>query len=142
MSAGQNYTVDMKDISFSWTSGEKLLEIERLQVRQGEKLFIYGPSGSGKSTLLSLLGGLISPPRGEIQILGQSLNALSASGRDCFRADHLGFVFQQFNLIPYLDPVENVTLGLRFSKHRQQRLGGESPRQVARQLLTALELDP
>ncbi|WP_421866481.1 ATP-binding cassette domain-containing protein [Motiliproteus sp.] len=142
MDAALSHTVELTGLRYGWQPGTPLLDIELLQVARGERLFIYGPSGSGKSTLLSLLGGLISPQQGQIRILGQAMTELGASARDRFRADHLGFVFQQFNLIPYLDPVDNITLALSFSRHRRRQLGGESPRQAAQRLLKALELDP
>lgn len=142
MDAGLINTVELSGLRYGWQAGNPLLEIEQLQVARGERLFIYGPSGSGKSTLLNLLGGLISPQQGQIQILGQTMTGLGASARDRFRADHLGFVFQQFNLIPYLDPVDNITLALSFSRHRRQQLEDEPPRQAAQRLLSALELDP
>ncbi len=142
MDAPLKYSVELNGLAYAWQSGSPLLDIEQLRICAGERLFIYGPSGSGKSTLLSLLGGLISPQQGDIRLLGQSLGQLNAADRDRFRADHLGFVFQQFNLIPYLNPIANVTLALTFSKYRRLRLGDETPEQAACRLLTALELDP
>ncbi|AHE99680.1 methionine ABC transporter ATP-binding protein [Thioalkalivibrio paradoxus ARh 1] len=98
-----------------------MLDIPALEIARGERVFIHGPSGSGKSTLLSLFGGVLLPEQGEIAVLGRSLGGLSASRRDALRADHLGFIFQQFNLIPYLDVQGNVTLPCRFSRLRQAR---------------------
>nr|WP_246480527.1 ATP-binding cassette domain-containing protein [Motiliproteus sediminis] len=86
-----------------------------------ECLFIHGPSGSGKTTLLSLLVGILRPQQGHIRLLGQSLGQVGAGRRDHLRADHIGMIFQQFNLIPYLTPVENVLLTCQFSALRRQR---------------------
>jgi putative ABC transport system ATP-binding protein len=103
-------------------------------------LFLHGPSGSGKSTLLNLIGGVLLAARGSVSLLGQPLGELSASRRDAFRADHLGFIFQQFNLIPYLSVLDNVLLPCRFSARRAKRIS--EPGAEARRLLSALDLDP
>jgi putative ABC transport system ATP-binding protein len=102
-------------------------------------VFLHGPSGSGKSTLLGLVGGVVEPGSGAVRLLGQDLAALSRSGRDGFRAEHLGFIFQLFNLVPYLSVLENVLLPLRFSRKRRARLA--NPRAEALRLLAALGLE-
>lgn len=78
-----------------------------------------GPSGSGKSTLLSLLAGVVTPQDGKVRVLGSDLGALGGAARDRLRADHIGFIFQMFNLIPYLSVVENVGLPCGFSERRR-----------------------
>ena len=70
---------------------------------------LRGPSGSGKSTLLSLLAGILKAQSGSVRVLGHDLGALTGSARDRFRADHIGVIFQLFNLIPYLSVRENVS---------------------------------
>ena len=128
---------------FAWSSDSPdVLSIESLSVQRGERLFIDGPSGSGKSTLLSLLGGVRVPRAGTVEVLGTVVNELKAARRDRFRADHIGFVFQLFNLVPYLSTLDNVMLPCRFSRRRRERVsarGGLAPE--ARRLLDALELD-
>ena len=79
-----------------------------LEVASAEFIAVNGKSGSGKSTLSLTAGGLQRPDSGEVTVNGQSLYAMTADERASFRADHIGFVFQQFHLIPYLDVVENV----------------------------------
>ena len=74
------------------------LNIERFELAEGERVFLRGASGSGKSTLLSLIGGVLQPSAGRISVGGQALDVLGAAARDRFRADHIGFVFQLFNL--------------------------------------------
>jgi len=92
--------VDLSSLRFSWTAaGQPLLEIGTLRVARGERVFLRGRSGSGKSTLLNLLAGVVTPQDGSIRILGRDLRALSGAGRDRFRADHIGYIFQMFNLI-------------------------------------------
>jgi putative ABC transport system ATP-binding protein len=83
--------------------------------KNGEMLAIIGASGSGKSTLLSLLGLLDAPDKGSIDIDGVELASLDSAGRTKFRSRQVGFVFQQFNLIPNLSARENIKLALEFS---------------------------
>ncbi len=81
-----------------------------LEIARGEFVEVRGPSGAGKSTLLALIGGLAKPTRGEVLVLGQPLDRLSASQRATFRREHVGFVFQLFHLLPYLNVCDNVLL--------------------------------
>lgn len=119
----QTPIIEARDLVFTWQSHQTpVLSLEDFTVSTNERVFIKGPSGSGKSTLLSLLGGVMQPQHGDIEVLGQPLAKLTQGERDCFRADHVGFVFQMFNLIPYLSVIENVTLPCRFSRKRRERL--------------------
>lgn len=133
----------VRGLAFAWRGGERLLDIDELRVAAGERVFLHGASGSGKSTLLGLLGGVLAPEAGRVDVLGTDLAGLRASARDRFRADHVGFVFQQFNLLPFLSVRENVLLPLRFSARRRRtvarriEVGAEAAR-----LLHALGLDP
>lgn len=114
--------IRLKRLRFTWTEQQTpLLNIASFEVARGERLFMRGASGSGKSTLLGLIAGVIVPHSGEIEVLGQSLTTISAAARDRFRADHFGIIFQQFNLIPYLSVIENVTLPCHFSEVRRSR---------------------
>ena len=132
-----------ENLVFSWPGKPPLIDLERFEVARGERVFLRGPSGSGKSTLLGLLGGVLSPARGRIRVLGTDLTALSAAGRDRFRGDHLGFIFQMFNLIPYLGVLENVLLPAQFSSARAARLAEGDLATEGRRLLAALGLgDP
>ena len=136
-------TIAIKNLNFSWNQKENnLLKIANFEVLKGEKVFIYGPSGSGKSTFLGLLGGVLTPKEGEIKILDKAINKLPAAKRDCFRADHIGFIFQQFNLLPYLNVIENVLLALPFSDRKSAKIAstGHSMEAEARRLLKALGL--
>lgn len=131
--------IDLRDMRFGWQPGTPVLEIPRFVVERGERVLLHGPSGSGKSTLLGLVGGVVEPRGGAVRLLGQDLAALSRSGRDAFRAEHLGFIFQLFNLVPYLSVLENVLLPLRFSAERRARVA--EPRGEALRLLAALGLE-
>lgn len=118
----------LKDIAYRWRPDKELvLNISELEIAHEEKVFIKGASGSGKSTLLSLIGGVILPEQGEIQLLGKTINQLNAAKRDHFRADHIGFIFQLFNLLPYLSVLENVLLPCRFSHLRRANALRRSP---------------
>jgi putative ABC transport system ATP-binding protein len=114
--------VSFSDVTFGWgRDGPTVLDIERFHVAKAERLFLRGPSGSGKTSLLNLIGGVATPRSGRITILGVAITGLTGSRRDRFRADHIGFIFQQFNLVPYLGLIENVVLPCRFSRRRAQR---------------------
>jgi putative ABC transport system ATP-binding protein len=130
--------IELEDVEYAWVRGRPVLDVPRFTVARGERVFLKGPSGSGKSTLLGLVGGVLLPDRGRVRVLGQDLAALRGSARDRFRATHVGFVFQMFNLVPYLSVLENVLLPARFSPERRARAGDLAAE--ARRLLTALGL--
>ncbi len=90
-----------------------------LSIEQGEFLSIMGESGAGKSTLLSMLGGLLSPSKGEILIGGINIYNLGTDKRADFRREFMGFIFQSFQLIPYLNVLENVQLPLAVTHHSE-----------------------
>jgi len=113
--------IDLRNLGFAWPGQPELLDIPSFQLQPGESLFLKGPSGSGKTTLLGLLGGVHQPDRGFVQLLGTDLATLSPGARDRFRVDHTGYIFQQFNLLPFLPVLENVMLPCRFSASRAQR---------------------
>lgn len=114
--------IQVENLQFSWRNDTPhMLDIDTLTITEQERILIKGASGSGKSTLLALLGGVITPQRGKIKVHDTEINMLGSSQRDSFRADHIGFIFQMFNLLPYLSLVENVTLPCHFSMLRHQR---------------------
>jgi len=136
--------IRMHDVRFAWKAGAPdVIVIDELCVTKGERLFMAGPSGSGKSTLLSILGGVVTPRAGRVEIIGHEVSAMRGWWRDRFRADHVGFVFQMFNLVPYLSVVDNVTLPCRFSRSRRARVEARasSVDADARRLLAELEID-
>jgi len=141
MQAPVNPLLSIDNLRFGWQPARPVLEIEHLHLDAGETLFLRGPSGSGKSTLLNLVGGVMAPQGGSIRLLGQPLETLTPARRDRLRADHIGFVFQQFNLLPYFDAIDNIALPCGFSRRRAERAGGD-PRARARELLQRLDLDP
>ncbi len=135
--------LELKDVCFRWSNQDRAtIDLPELKIDQGERIFLQGPSGSGKSTLLSLVGGILVAESGSLRVLGEELKGLSRARRDAFRVTHLGFIFQLFNLLPYLSLEENVLLPLRFSKKRAQRAGSNQAERLeeAQRLLTALGL--
>ena len=136
--------LELHDLGFAWPGQAELLDIPHFALQSGESLFLKGPSGSGKTTLLGLLGGVQKAGRGSIRLLGTELGSLGAGARDRFRVDHTGYIFQQFNLLPFLSVRENVELPCHFSRARaaraRQRHG--SIDQAAATLLKHLGLKP
>lgn len=135
--------LDIENMSFDWKDREALLRIRKFSVQCGERVLLQGASGSGKSTLLSLMAGVMLPSSGRISVLGRNLTTLSSSSRDTLRANHVGFVFQMFNLLPYLSARDNVLLPCRFSALRDARARATRLRvEEADRLLASLGLDP
>ncbi|WP_405054482.1 ABC transporter ATP-binding protein [Thalassotalea fonticola] len=135
--------IDICDLKFSWhEQADFEFNIDKFTVHKGEKLFLRGPSGSGKTTLLSLLCGVISANSGQLSMLGKNLTQMSPTKRDQFRADHIGVIFQMFNLIPYLTTIENVILSCSFSPLRKSRAlkNSESLEAEALRLLSHLDM--
>mgnify|MGYP001073531813 CR=1 FL=1 len=134
-----NSTLDVEELIFQWDRHHQPLHYPDITLPKGEHLFLRGPSGSGKSTLMSLIGGLITPSAGSVRVLDTNLAQLSGGQRDRFRADHMGVIFQQFNLVPYLNALDNVLLPCRLSPSRRSRALA-SPREAATSLLGALNI--
>lgn len=138
----QARVLQLEGLRFGW-AGRVLLDIPGFALARGERVFLFGPSGSGKSTLLNLLAGTLAPQAGRIVLGSEVLTDLPARRRDRARSDHLGFVFQQFNLLPFLSVRENVVLPCRFSRKRRARAlaADGSLEAAAGRLLRALGLD-
>jgi putative ABC transport system ATP-binding protein len=133
--------LSIADLVYRWPrQATPCLDIPRFAIAAGEHVFLHGPSGGGKSTLLGLLGGVALPEHGHVELLGTATDRLSGRARDRFRADHIGFIFQQFNLLPWLSAIDNVLLPCTFSAQRRQRAG--DARVEAARLLTGLDLAP
>jgi putative ABC transport system ATP-binding protein len=135
--------IEIGDLEFTWPrQASACLDIPELTVNAGERIFIHGPSGSGKSTLLGVLGGVLVPQRGTVRVLGADLNRMRPALRDRFRSDHVGFIFQLFNLVPYLSVIDNVMLPCRFSaRRRAQAIAKRSLLEEAQRLLSHLDIE-
>ena len=119
--------LDLSGLRYRWPGATAdTLQIGSLTLHPGETVFLRGPSGCGKSTLLALAAGVLLPLAGTSALLGQPWAGLGAGARDRRRADHLGYIFQQFNLLPYLSVIDNVRLPLRFSRRRAARAAAGS----------------
>ncbi|WP_423162292.1 ATP-binding cassette domain-containing protein [Stenotrophomonas maltophilia] len=132
--------IALEDVQFGYAT-RLVLDIPQLQIEQGSSVLLRGVSGGGKSTLLGLLAGVLLPGRGRVEVAGHALQMMRGPARDRFRADHLGVIFQQFNLLPFLSVRDNIALGLRFSPVRSERISGPLDAEIAR-LLQALQLNP
>lgn len=100
-----------------------MLEVPAFHVAPGEALLLLGESGSGKSTLLSLICGTLVPQSGRVALHGTDMAALKPARRDRLRAEQIGVIFQQFNLLPFASVADNITLPLWFAPQRRGRVG-------------------
>jgi len=96
------------DLRFAYPGGEFQLDIPSFEARPGEKVAVIGPSGSGKTTLLNLVSGIVVPDRGSVRVTDVEVSALSDPNRRAFRIRHIGFVFQDFELLDYLNVMDNI----------------------------------
>ncbi len=107
--------ITIKDLKFGYPKGGFSLCVANLQIEGGEKVAIIGSSGSGKTTLLNLVAGVILPTSGDIRVCDTEVSALSREDRQDFRARTMGMIFQEFELLDYLNIVDNVLLPYRIS---------------------------
>lgn len=112
----ESIAISMHDVKFYWSkTAPPTLNIKEWHIDKGQSVFLYGRSGSGKSTLLNIIAGILEPQQGVVNILNQDITRLGQVEKDRFRARHMGVIFQQFNLIPYLSVVDNIQLSQTFS---------------------------
>ncbi len=104
----------LRDVSFAYGAGRFSLEVQDLQLEDGEQVACMGPSGSGKTTLLELMAGLLDPSKGTVEFQGQAWGRCSKSERQAQRLAHMGLVFQGFELLSALNVEENILMPLRF----------------------------
>ena len=135
----ESLAIDVKGVyhRYSKTKDAVGIFIPRWILKRGERVFLHGASGSGKTTLLNLLAGVLSPTQGGIQLLEQEFSSLSSRRKDKFRAQHIGVVFQQFNLISYLSVLKNIQLAAYFGGNAKSKV-----EQKASEMLRKLKLDP
>jgi putative ABC transport system ATP-binding protein len=136
--------IRMSGVRFVWPGRDAFsLTVDAFSLPAAKRILLIGPSGSGKSTFLSLICGIVAPQTGEIDILGTDITKLAASGRDGFRAEHFGIIFQIFNLLPYGTVIDNVLLPLSFAPMRRKRATSKGRAEdEAVRLLTCLGLEP
>lgn len=115
--------LNLQDVRYRWPGRASFgLHIPNLTLRRGETVLLLGESGSGKSTLLSLICGTITAQAGSVTVAGSNIAGLSAGQRDRFRAEQIGLIFQQFNLLPFASVRDNILLPLRFAPIRRGRV--------------------
>ena len=114
--------VDIQNLKFSYLNSKVILNINELKISAGEKVFLFGPSGHGKSTLLNLIAGVLVGTSGTIKVLGEDFKSITQSKRDKIRGENIGYIFQNFNLIPYLNIKDNITLPCRINPNRSHNL--------------------
>jgi putative ABC transport system ATP-binding protein len=115
-------SIQLSQVEFGYVPGRPVLKLEHLKIDRDERVFLFGPSGCGKTTLLGLIAGVLQPNKGTVEVLSTDLGTLSSGKRDEFRGNHIGYVFQLFNLIPYLNVRDNILLPIRFHAQRRARL--------------------
>ena len=131
--------VSVKEVNKTYKrGGETLVVLDdlNLEVPKGDFLALMGPSGSGKSTLLNLIGGLDTPTSGSIEVDGERLDSLNSKALSKWRASHVGFIFQFYNLLPVLTAFRNVELPLLLTK-----LSGSERRQHVETALNIVSLE-
>ena len=130
----------LHEVRFAWPGRQAFrLDVAHWQLEKRQRVLLIGESGSGKSTLLSLVCGVIAADSGRIEVDGVDLGTLSSTRRDRFRAERIGIIFQQFNLLPYATVQDNILLPLRFAAARRKNVA--DPAAEARRLCGELGLD-
>ena len=136
--------IKIDSVRFNWSKKSSFkIFVANFEINKGEKVLLLGESGSGKTTLLSLICGFLNPLSGSISINGSTINKLSSKTKDEHRADNIGIIFQQFNLLPYANVVDNIVLPLYFSKVRSANVTNqrESALNLCKQLRLPDDID-
>ena len=115
--------VKIESLRFQWSKNNNFkIFVPKLEVGRGKKVLFLGESGSGKTTLLSLICGFLEPLSGSISINDKIISNLTSTNKDAYRSDNIGIIFQQFNLLPYANVIDNIILPLYFSKQRSKKV--------------------
>tara|TARA_B100000959_G_scaffold17004_1_gene16499 strand:- start:1698 stop:2387 length:690 start_codon:yes stop_codon:yes gene_type:complete len=123
--------INMQNLSFHYEDAHPILKLDVFEVKKQEKIFIYGPSGCGKSTLLGLIAGVFLPQQGTLEVFGLDFCSTSRSKRDKIRGKEIGYIFQTFNLIPYLSCLENILLPCIVTRQRKNKITGPLEQEAA-----------
>ena len=116
-----NDTLEIKNLFFEWKEKKKFqLNLKELKLKKRKKVLILGESGSGKSTLLNIISGIIKPCSGTININQTNITTLPPKKIDYFRASNIGVIFQQFNLLEYISPINNILLPCYFTGFKKK----------------------
>lgn len=134
--------VDVQGVEFSYGASKPVCQIKNFQLKKSENIFLYGPSGCGKSTLLGLISGVLNAKKGSLKILGHEFCNSSASFRDNLRGEKMGYIFQMFNLVPYLSVLDNIILPCQINKNRRAKFS--SPNEMldsAKELIETFQIN-
>ena len=112
--------ISVDKLAYAYHQRAPIFCLPEWHIEKGQRIFLHGPSGAGKTTLLNLLAGILVPQQGAISLLGKPFSACRDSQRDKLRAQHIGVVFQQFNLISHLSVLDNIRLAAYFAKQGKQ----------------------
>lgn len=126
--------IDLRGVHFAYRGGSFRFDIPSFSVGGGERLAVIGPSGSGKTTLLNLIAGILTPVKGEVEVAGTEVSALGDARRRDFRIRNIGFVFQDFELLDYLNVLDNILHPYRISALRLDRTVRERAAGLAERL--------
>lgn len=119
------FILDIQNLEFSYHKNKIILDIKTFQLKKAEKVFLYGPSGCGKSTFLGIIAGVLSAQKGLVNVFEHDFSQLSATKRDKIRGEKIGYIFQMFNLIPYLSVMENILLPCTLNADRRKKFKSE-----------------
>lgn len=133
--------IHLRNVVFGYDPRKPVLRIDELAVPAGRRVFLYGPSGSGKTTLLGLITGILRPQQGSCKVLGREMTELSLSARDRLRGAEMGYIFQSFNLIPYLTVRQNVALPCQVHKRRRGHIIAPTLNEEVERLVRRLGLE-
>ncbi len=133
--------IQLQNVVFGYDPRTPVLRVDELVVETGKRVFFYGPSGSGKTTLLGLITGLLKPQQGSCTVLGKEMTKMSAPARDRHRGSEMGYIFQNFNLIPYLTVRQNVALPCQVHKRRRQQITAPTVGREVERLVGRLGLE-
>lgn len=133
--------VVIENLKFGYHPEHPVIDMPSMAIARGSSVFVHGPSGTGKTTLLGLIAGILTPQSGHIRILGSDIASMSGSQRDLFRGSHIGFIFQMFNLLPYLSVKDNIQVPCKLSTARRERLGGKDINVATYEIAESLGID-
>jgi putative ABC transport system ATP-binding protein len=134
--------IRLQNVVFGYDPRTPVLQVDELVVKAGKRVFLYGPSGSGKTTLLSVITGVLQPQQGSCVVLDKELTTMSMSARDQHRGSQMGYIFQSFNLIPYLTVRQNVALPCEAHERRRKHIVAATVAEEVERLMRRLGLEP
>jgi putative ABC transport system ATP-binding protein len=134
--------IHLRNVVFGYDPRTPVLRVDELALKAGRRVFLYGPSGSGKTTLLGLITGVLQPEEGNCMVLGKELTTMSMSARDQHRGSQMGYIFQSFNLIPYLTVRQNVALPCQAHARRRKNIVAATVGEEVERLVRRLGLEP